>query len=364
VIPQWVSPEPTARERGHVFGRGMRDAVANTVQAYRSFLATVGWTTPDVVAAGGAVAALLAERAPDLVDEVEGIAQGAGESADELFALNARTELLAGRAKPECSAIGILPALSDSGATYLAQNWDWHPDLKPSRVVWTIAPAGGERWLTTFTEAGIVGKIGLNSDGLGLCLNILGTTADGGLHGLPVHVASRLVLAECRTLPEALRLLIGSSFAASSCFNLACDGMATAVEVSPGGVVPLPPAAGGYRVHTNHFVVPPAQGSDHYVRTWPDSLVRLWDVEGALERRQGPVGIDELAGLLRSHTGGILGVCGHDEQNAEYADRQGTLASLIMDLTHRRLLVSDGTPCVNEYREYELPGARAGAVSA
>jgi isopenicillin-N N-acyltransferase-like protein len=364
VIAQWMSEEASARERGHAFGRGLGDAVANTVRAYRAFLATVGWTTPDVVAAGGEVGAMLSQRSPELLDEVEGIAQGSGQSLDELLALNARTELLSGQGKAECSAVGIMPALSDTGATYLAQNWDWHPDLKPSRVIWTIAPAGQERWLCTFTEAGIVGKIGLNSAGLGLCLNILGTTADGGLGGLPVHIAARLVLSECQTLPQALGLLMRESFTASSCFNLASDGMVTAVEVSPGGSVPLRPDDKGYSVHTNHFLEPPAQGADSYLVAWPDSLVRLWDVCGSLSRRATPVGIDDLGELFRSHTGGILGVCGHDEANPEYGDRQGTLASIIMDLTTLRLFVSDGTPCTSEYEEYALPGARLGAGGA
>jgi hypothetical protein len=63
-----------------------------------------------------------------------------------------------------CSAIGVLPERS-GGATILAQNWDWHPDLIESRVVWTITEPGG-RWLTTLTEAGILAKVCLNSRGL------------------------------------------------------------------------------------------------------------------------------------------------------------------------------------------------------
>ena len=71
-------------------------------------------------------------------------------------------------------------AVRDGDGAVLMQNWDWHPDLAPSRLVWTVDQGDG-RWFATFTEAGILGKVGLNSDGLSLCLNLLATSDDGGL---------------------------------------------------------------------------------------------------------------------------------------------------------------------------------------
>ena len=50
-------------------------------------------------------------------------------------------------------------------------------------MLWTISWPGG-RWLTTLTEAGVLGKIGLNSSGVGVLLNILHCTLDGGTDGL------------------------------------------------------------------------------------------------------------------------------------------------------------------------------------
>ena len=68
--------------------------------------------------------------------------------------------------------------LASGAGGLLAQNWDWHPDLRASTVVWIVEH--DDRWFATLTEAGILAKIGLNSAGLGVCLNILRTTADGG----------------------------------------------------------------------------------------------------------------------------------------------------------------------------------------
>src|SRR5262249_33288095 len=135
------------------------------------------------------------------------------------FAANARTEILAGATAPECSVIGVLPARSATGTLLLAQNWDWHPALAPSRVLWTITWPDG-RWLTTLTEAGILGKIGLNSSGLGVLLNILHCSLDGGIGGLPVHVLLRVLLERCHDMTSALTLIRASRMSASSCVTI------------------------------------------------------------------------------------------------------------------------------------------------
>ena len=54
----------------------------------------------------------------------------------------------------------------------------------------------------------MVAKAGLNSAGVGLCLNVLTTDRDGGPGGVPYHVVLRAVLeADCLAL--ALRAVCG-----------------------------------------------------------------------------------------------------------------------------------------------------------
>jgi isopenicillin-N N-acyltransferase-like protein len=124
-------------------------------------------------------------------------------------------------------------------------------------VVWTIE-APGERRLTTFTEAGIVGKLGVNADGLALGINFLASDRDGGLDGVPVHVLCRALLAEAASVDDA-RALIGSTpLSASVCIVVAgpdADGGVTAraFECWPGGVAEIGPEHGRL-LHTNHFL--------------------------------------------------------------------------------------------------------------
>ena len=198
----------------------------------------------------------------------------------ELFAVNARTELMAGSLRGECSTI----AVRDGAGAVLMQNWDWHPDLARSRLLWTVDQGDG-RWFATFTEAGILAKIGLNSDGLALCLNLLATTDDGGLDGLPVHLALRLVLERCSSADDVAELLSAADFGGSSCLTvMSADGEVGIFEVQAGRGARRLAVDEPWTAHTNHFLAPLPEGTiDTIRRDWPDTDARLARVCAALE---------------------------------------------------------------------------------
>src|SRR4051794_18356663 len=100
------SAEPTRAERGEAFGRAQATAVQQTVATYRRMFAQPGVRIPEALGF-------------PLTDEIDAIARGARVDPHLLRAVNARTEILAGR--DECSVV--------AGGSLLAQNWDWHPDL-------------------------------------------------------------------------------------------------------------------------------------------------------------------------------------------------------------------------------------------
>lgn len=349
-----LSNERLPQDRGIAFGQAHRDAVHGTVATYeRLFREARNVDTQDIRRFGEAVAEQLGHDWPDAANEIAGIARGAEVDEATLMAVNARTELLAAAVPPECSALGVLPQRS-GGPTLLAQNWDWHPALSDCLVVWTIVEPPGH-WLSTMTEAGILAKIGLNSRGLGLCLNILATSADGGNSGTPVHVLMRLILQRCDDLADVDDLLADNPVSASSSFNVGIPGALVSYELSPAGVRRIEPED-GVLLHTNHFLDPPHNVEDIYRRE-PDTLARLNELERRM--RNGPRKIDAEAvkQALRSHDAGPLAICCHDPDNERYADRQESLVSICLHLDEPRLELSDGAPCRTPYE-------RAGGHSA
>jgi isopenicillin-N N-acyltransferase like protein len=361
-LPHHVSAPASAAARGREFGAAHAGRVANTLARYRElFAAARGLTPGQIEALGEQVASGVYQHWPRLAAEINGIAAGAGVSASELFAANARTEILAGATPPECSVIGVLPSRSASGSLLLAQNWDWHPGLAASLLLWTIHGPGGT-WLTTLTEAGLVAKIGLNSRGLGVMLNILTSSRDGGVGGLPVHLLLRLLL-ESGDMPSALVLIREARLTASSCITIGCASRSRAepglvsAELSPGGHALIWPED-GVVLHTNHFRSGPPAGEDLYVRDWPDTLTRLTDLRGHVET-SGLVSVTQAQAALRSHEDGPLSVCCHGEEAAQFADQAATLASVILDLDSREMLVAAGQPCTGQYLPVVVPAEAA-----
>jgi isopenicillin-N N-acyltransferase-like protein len=299
------------------FGQANAEAVRHTVEVYRRLGCDLS--------AGGRV-----RVSDDEHEEVFGIALGAGVDGRELLAVNARTELMASR-PDECSVVGA--------GGILAQNWDWHPDLASSTLIWVVRE--GDRWFATLTEAGILGKIGMNDAGLGVCLNLLECSEDGGLDGVPIHVLLRRVLSTCAGVEDALELLTSARVSASSAVTVAVPGDVATVELSPGGANVV---RGG--AHTNHFLVPPPAGRDTGL-----------DESDSTELRLDVIREQPLLDALRSHEGHPKGVCRHVDESEPWAERTATLASVIMDLAAGRMHVAEGQPCTAPHVEIELAAA-------
>jgi isopenicillin-N N-acyltransferase like protein len=325
--------------RGRAFGLAHAGAVANTVAVYRRML---GLTDEELRVAGRAVGDRVVTDWPDLVEEIEGLAEGAGVAVEALLAVNARTELMA-TAGGECSLVGAV----QDGACVVVQNWDWHPDLAASLVVWTVRQPGG-RSFTTLTEAGMLAKLGVSSAGLCCGLNFLRCSADGGVGGVPIHVLLRVLLDRTETLPDAVALLRAATVSASSCITVGWargdEAAVVAAELSPGGCELVWPDTDDRLVHTNHFLVPPPRGRDLEAAEAPSTLLRRWVVARAV--RAG-----DLEAALCSHAGAPESPCRHEDPALPWAERRATLASVAMEPGRGRMRVAAGPPCSTPLRE-------------
>src|SRR6516225_4259430 len=116
--------------------------------------------------------------APDLVEEVEGIASGADVPFEKVWFLNCFDEAANYRLYRDHNALGhactTFAATGRStvgGVTYVGQNWDisdWYDS-----VILDIKPGHGEQGALVYTHPGIVGGSGINSLGIALVWNSL-----------------------------------------------------------------------------------------------------------------------------------------------------------------------------------------------
>jgi isopenicillin-N N-acyltransferase-like protein len=348
-----VRTEGTPFERGRQLGAAVPDRVERTVGAYFGLFSYHAGLSRDAALRGAERFVPVIERfAPELLQEMYGIAAATGRDPLEIVAINTRTELLHGVARPECTAIAVAPNASPDGHTRVAQNWDWYAWLAGTAVLWSIHRPGGISVLT-FAEAGLVGKIGMNSRGLGLCVNLLLSDADNAGPAVPMHVVLRHVLDTAATTSEAAHL-IEETPRCTSANHLLADrgGTILDVEATPAGCAIIEPVD-GVLTHANHCVNTDLSRLDAGVREWPETLSRGRRAVDLSEKR--PLAIADIEALLTSHVPGEAGsICVHADPSEPEAEQSETVASMLIDVTAGTLDLIDGPPCGGEATRYSM----------
>jgi isopenicillin-N N-acyltransferase-like protein len=364
-----IRVEGTPYERGRQYGAQARARVNLSVEAYRRVFAHyAGWDWPAVRRAAAAFEAPIAAFRPAYVDEMRGIADGAGLDLADVLAINVRTEVMfaakarqaplaarVGRPPAECSAFALVPAPGAAQqATLLGQNWDWLLHSSQTLIVLEARPDDGPAFVTV-VEAGLLAKAGLNAAGLGLVTNALVTDEDTGAPGLPYHVLLRAIL-DCATVTEALEVLqVGMRSSSANYLIAHSSGAALDVEAAPGDFTRVYPQFPdhGLLLHTNHFLSPRLHPVDVSLWAMPSSAVRLQRLRGVGETGTAKT-LDEFRALLADHADYPHSICSHPDPHDHPLEQSATIASVLMDLNARRLWFAPGNPCQAPYSDLDL----------
>ena len=351
-IPLVIS-EGTPFARGLHLGRTQAERVGHTITAYMQFFAHMsGLDRAAVFAHAERFLPVISGYAPHLLEEMRGIAEGAGRDLREIIAINARTELMYGITQPaECTSIGISPAASADGHIRLAQNWDWRPSLAGALILWVLHHDDGPD-LLTLTEAGMVGKIGINAAGLAMCINLLTSDTDHAGPAVPMHIILRRVLEQACSVEEAIAF-IGAAERCTSCFHLLTDhsGTLAGVEATPAGQHVLR-AVGGVLTHTNHCISTDLFAYDSYAREYPETLARGERAQSLAQAQA----IDEqyLHTILADHATSPGSICLHVQPELPLEEAHESIASIIFDLSAGTVDLAEGPPCVYPYHRLSL----------
>lgn len=282
----------------------------------------------------------------DLIDEIQGIADGSGVSLDDIMLLNARTELLSTVPVRECTAIVVLPMAASPPQVWMGQNWDWLKATEGLTVILKVNQPGKPQ-ITMLVEAGQIGKMGYNETGLGLCHNALETNYASV--GVPFIVMCRAILNNSE-MNDALHTLCNTKRASSGNFVIAHrDGVAVNVETTPNDYFYLEPV-NDIIIHTNHFTAPKFSGNDHVLRNagW-DSVIRYQRARRLLDQDWGIINLDSLVKLQRDLLCGNSSICVRANTLQVPLARWATLAGVVMNLSLKEMFVASGLPVENEY---------------
>lgn len=359
----------TPDEIGGALGERTADAVATSVGWYRRQFRDAGGLGPaDLARLGGSYREQTTAWHPRIAAALDALAEGAGVDAADVYAINARTELMANSPLPPvdgCTAVAVTGRAGKNGHLLLGQNWDWGVDVPDTTVLLATRDERGHGVLT-LAEPGMLAKTGLNDAGVGLAVNILRTSADAPSAGVPYHVRLRAALDE-RDFDDARRAAEAGPCSASINMMIAHGDRAVDLEVTPDGVHALEPSD-GLLVHTNHCIAEPA-ADDVGPLTMPSTTARYARARDILgsgagdvvrgevgigDRGPGDIGAGDLRSVFTDHADGIDSICRHAGADPRNQPGDKTVYSVVMDLTDRTFAVARGPVCENPHVERRL----------
>ncbi len=353
-----VSGDP--RERGRAYGKQARDRVHASISLYESLIGHhTGLTWARVRDLAGPFVGPLDAYDPRLLPEIEGIAEGAGVDAEDVLAINLRTELLSVQRLPgvemiaECTAISVVAEGGSAAHVCIGQNWDWTPRAAETCVVLASAPRDGPRSVTV-VEAGLLAKCGANAAGIGVAANALSSSVDAGQIGVPFHAILRRILSS-ESLEEAEDAVMSPSRSSSGNYLIASsEGRSVDLEAAPGGPDMVARFAGPRLVHTNHFLRSAAPFADTAVAE-PGSTSRHRYAAASRSLEGSSRGdVEGILTVLRDHDGRPGSVCKHRSPSLDVWDDSITLAAMAADLTEGTVWISQGPPCEAPLDVYSL----------
>jgi isopenicillin-N N-acyltransferase-like protein len=297
-------------ERGLKYGREAAPEIKAGISHYAAQVKGLDLSDADLKRVVDSYLPKIEAFEPRYVEEMRGIAKGAGVAFHHVVMINARTEVLKLAGNPKlresllgdpdgCTTIVAQPRATADGRLIHAHNWDWKMESAEASVVLRIRNDDGPDILT-FTEAGALGRFGFNALGIAITANYLECERDYTQVGVPLALIRRQVLEQTQ-YALALRSAYVTPKSASNniCISHSGGGLVFDFECAPDESFDVAPQD-GVLIHANHWQSPVALAKLREKGIWamPDSLYRERRVRELISPKTGHLTVDDLKSAL------------------------------------------------------------------
>lgn len=280
---------------------------------------------------------------PAYVDEIRGLADGAGISFEEAVLCQARAE--AGQVPDGgCTAFVVTGEATASGQPLAGQNQDLEVEYADVAILLHVKPNDGRPRALIFTFAGQLGYAGMNEYGVAHFANALYDFR--WQPGLPHYPLKRKLL-EQSNVRDCLDVLDRHTTCSAANVVL-CDGQGdmASVEVRPEGSALFRDDHDDWLVHANHYLT--ADFVAFETNSLRDSCPRLDRMRTLLRAQWGQVNVDVMKEILADHKGEPAGICRHGAVNMH------SISGYIAEPTAGVLHVRRGHGCLGTWTAYEI----------
>jgi len=289
------------------------------------------------------------EHTPQYVEELDGMAEGAGVSFDDLMVLNCMEAITSDALHLGCTSIAVAAERSENGHVLVGHNEDWLPEDEENVYLIQARPDDEPAFLG-ITYGGLLPNIGFNAAGLAQCCDSV--YPNDVRVGIPRIFVSRAVLGASQ-LSKAIRAALMRQRAAGYNHLIAdSNGELYSIEVSAHHFATIY-GIDGTMVHTNHYQTQRMKPYEDKTEDLISSRIRTNRANRLLTHARLHT-VESLKAVLSDHVNHPYSICSHTEPDDNPLDRQKTIASLIMDLTALEMHVCWGNPCTGTYHTYAL----------
>lgn len=339
-------------DRGYAYGRTCKQQIGQAVDSNLAFYKTYcNFPKATTLRLAHKYAPFIQNYSSEIDEEITAIAEGAERPRDAILMLTCYWELMYTYAS-HCTAIAVTGSATVDGETYVAQNNDealepWGSNF--SKIV-VAKPQSGPSFLT-YTYPGFPGQMGLNSNGIALCVNAL-ITEQHEL-GVPFQVITSEVLRQ-KSIGDAINAVMRAKKRASSGNLLIADenGEIYDLETTPHEF----DALYSYQrmVHTNHFLSTRMNVKRDVVReNMCDTVIRYNRMSRILEESD-KMSIEGLMHAFKDHVNYPNSICRHVDERQTGKDRLKTADCMIYSPSKKRMWLARGNPCGGEFQTFGL----------
>ncbi|MCX8189238.1 MAG: C45 family peptidase [Nitrososphaeria archaeon] len=342
-----ISAEGKPFHIGKVYGERSRELISKNIETYKTiFLHKYGLEWKKLVEKAYKSMEEISSFNADAIEFMKGIADGSGISFNDILVLNYRYEIIFSE-RSSCTSIGFL----NGENTFIAQNWDLYAGIEDNTVNLRYRISGGP---TVFTqvEAGALTHRGLNSEGIGLCINALRSKEDGGKLKVPAITVLGWSILNCRKFSKIFDLVKDVKRNSSINFLLAKKDFIVDLELTPKDFEYIEVDDNGIVVHTNHFISYRFKELNADLKGLSgDTFVREIRAKQLIRKLNHSLNIENVKEIFRDHFDYPSSICRHIDETVDQdsISKIKTLGSTILETCKNICHYTIGNPCKSDY---------------